>query len=582
MKYPKIKTMLVLSGFLALLSFGGLIFPYFRPGVPYTHDGNNHLVRFANYRVAVREGQFPPRFAPNLFNRYGYPVFNYNYPLANLLSLPLSFAGINYQLTFKLLMIGFFVLGGVGLWRWIELLGVKSRSAKLLALACFYSAPFTVNLIYVRGNIGEVMALNLLIWLFVLVERLRINKDKQNRKPVPLASIPKLKTLLFLMLGAFYILSHNVTVLFGTGIWLIYGFIRLRWNKSSKNRDKKISLSRPLRLIQEQAYLQLVLFLLAWIALGLWFWLPALWEKGEVVLDQVSLSQNFADHFPTASQLLFSPLEFGFSYPGSVDSLSFSLGLAGLLALISASWFVKKLKPAWRLIIGLSWLLILFQLSLTRSVWLLIPFGNYIQFPWRLSLFFVIFASSLVGFISQKKRVRWALLVVIAWQVVSVWKFSPVDYRNLKSIDYDANAESSTTLNENRVKGFEYSQIADWQPSPKILEGQGIIEVQNWRGSSRQYKLVLQQKSTIVEPTMKFAGWVTTANDQQVEYLDNPDILGRLAYQLPAGTYQIKSRFTQQTTARLVGNSVSALAWLTFIVFGLLRFKLLVPLKKNE
>ncbi len=36
-----------------------IIKPYFHAGFPYTHDGENHLARFANYKVAVREGQIP-------------------------------------------------------------------------------------------------------------------------------------------------------------------------------------------------------------------------------------------------------------------------------------------------------------------------------------------------------------------------------------------------------------------------------------------------------------------------------------------------------------------------------------------
>src|SRR5258708_7660284 len=77
---------------------------YFHAGVPYTHDGENHLARFANYILAVRERQIPPRFAPNLFDHYGYPVFNYNYPLANIFSVPFSYLHVHYEVTFKILM----------------------------------------------------------------------------------------------------------------------------------------------------------------------------------------------------------------------------------------------------------------------------------------------------------------------------------------------------------------------------------------------------------------------------------------------------------------------------------------------
>ena len=93
--------------------------PLFKSGMPYTHDGENHLARFANYYIALKEGQFPPRLAPNLMNRYGYPVFNYNYPLANILSVPLTVVKVNLEDTFKILTLLALGLGAIGTWFWL-------------------------------------------------------------------------------------------------------------------------------------------------------------------------------------------------------------------------------------------------------------------------------------------------------------------------------------------------------------------------------------------------------------------------------------------------------------------------------
>lgn len=90
---------------------------YLHPGIPYTHDGQNHVARFANYWSAIKEGQIPPRIAPHLFNHYGYPVFNYNYPLANILAVPLLALKLHPEVVFKLLMVGSFTLG---LWGYAE------------------------------------------------------------------------------------------------------------------------------------------------------------------------------------------------------------------------------------------------------------------------------------------------------------------------------------------------------------------------------------------------------------------------------------------------------------------------------
>ncbi len=48
------------------------ILPMFHSGFPFTHDGENHLARIANYAVALKQGQFPPRWAPTFWSS-GFP-----------------------------------------------------------------------------------------------------------------------------------------------------------------------------------------------------------------------------------------------------------------------------------------------------------------------------------------------------------------------------------------------------------------------------------------------------------------------------------------------------------------------------
>ena len=70
------------------------------------------------------------------------------------------------------------------------------------------------------------------------------------------------------------------------------------------------------------------------VLLSLWFWLPAIAEKSEVVLDTTSLSNNFKDHFVTLEQLVFSPLKFGYSYLSQIDSVSLSIGLTQVFTVV--------------------------------------------------------------------------------------------------------------------------------------------------------------------------------------------------------------------------------------------------------
>ena len=125
---------------------------------------------------------------------------------------------------------------------------------------------------------------------------------------------------------------------------------------------------------------------------------------------------------------------------------------------------------------------------------------------------------------------------------------------------YDLFPQSTSTLNENLPKGFTYLLIGDWQPAPSALVGEFTANVADWTGSRRYYHLNVTQDALVVEPTMYFPGWETTINGELIEYVDVSEAEGRLGYRLPAGEYEVETRFTQNTWPRMVGNSLSVLA----------------------
>lgn len=508
-----------------------LIWPYFQTGVPYTHDGENHLARFANYKVAVREGQIPPRFAPNLMNHYGYPVFNYNYPLLNILSLPLSVLNVHYEITFKLLMTLGLVMGAVGINLWLKSYAF-SRVSRWLAIGSYLLAPFTANLIYVRGNIGELWAMALFPWLLWLTSKLVADKKISWWLSVPLITT--------------FLLSHNVSVLFGGLLWFLYS-----WHRLGKNKQLWLAWLKPSLLA---------------VALSAWFWLPAMAEKSLIVLDETNLSQDFRQHFVEPGQLIFAPLEFGFSYLSRVDTLSFSVGLMTLMGLvISSLWLIKNFKLAatkkYRFLIIAGWLLLFFQTAWSSKFWGMLPLVNFIQFPWRLTLFLVILALPLVAWTASLNHwLRKLLLSLFLIQLVAIWRLQPADQLHKEVIAYDLFSQSTSTLNENLPKTFSYQEIADWAPEPKILTGEGSYTVEHWTGTNKKFKLSATTQLVMVEPTMYFTGWQTTANNQSIDYLPMEVTQGRIGYMLAPGEYQIETSFTQHTWPRLVGNSLSLLA----------------------
>lgn len=510
---------------------------FLHQGVPVTHDGNNHLVRFANYKIAMRELQIPPRLAPNLVNKYGYPVFNYNYPLANILSLPFSILNLHYELAYKIILSTFVFLAYVG-----ANLFLKSKrfgsTARFFALLVFALNPYILTSIIFRGNIGEIMSFGILPWIFYFLEKIKNNKNL----------IEKNSLLLTLSLTAL-LLSHNITAFFACillGFYLVFNYWKnyLAWRK--------------------------FLLSFAWaFAMALWFWLPAIMEKNLITLDGVDLTLHYYRHFPSLSQLLSIPIYFGYSYWGSVDSMSLGLGgLQLLLTFLALIYFLKrKTKKSLVFFIAL-FVLFLGQLPLARPLYDLIPFADFIQFPWRLALLFAIalLPVSALIFEGTRKSLRIVFFLLVFLQLIQFLKIKPIDYRHKDQIDYDADEGTTSVIQENMPKSFTYPYFEGKLEPIFILDGAGQVMVEDFYGSSRHYSLQLDEKSTIVESTAYFPGWETKVNGQKIIYSDDNVIKGRIAYSLDRGDYQVVTRFTQKTWPRLIGNGVSAAGLVAFVI----------------
>lgn len=551
---------LILLGVIVLLTLLN-VKAYFHAGVPDTHDGDAHLARFANYKIALRQLQIPPRFAPNLVNNYGYPVFNYNYPLANIVSVPFSVIGVPYTVTYKLLFSAMIMIGLWGLTKLLQHYKV-SFFGMVFAVGVFGASPFLTNLILVRGNTGEIMAWGLLPWLFYSIDLLdsRLKGQTVFDRQFWMTLTP----YLMLTLMSAFLLSHNVTVLFTMP--LLFAYALFKWGKN------------------KQKWLQLGLILAVSVGLTVWFWLPALAEKSLVTLDTVGAQHEFYRHFPTLTQLAFSPIQFGYSYFSTVDSMSFQIGFTQWMMLVAGFVFLIKSRVSLfhhsksKLLVFLTLFggtLILLQLRLSEPIWRMVPLANYIQFPWRLSIFVSLLIAVLSGLIfeSLPKAGRLLMISLLIIQILVLVHMTPHAYLDKQDIDYERYSQSTSTSHENTPKAFTYLGFSDWAPHPFILSGQAEYQVQHWTGSQRQYTLQVTERVTIAEPTMNFAGWQTTANGQRVEYINDDTIQGRIAYQLQPGEYQIQSQFTQWTWSRIVGNTMSLLTGVIVCSYGLLQFR---------
>src|SRR5512143_1821290 len=88
-----------------------------RSGLPRHTDLELHVFRAAEYGEVLRDGVLYPRWAPDFYYGYGYPIFNYYAPftyfLANVFDL---IPGIDTVTSVKLVILAAYALGAYGMY----------------------------------------------------------------------------------------------------------------------------------------------------------------------------------------------------------------------------------------------------------------------------------------------------------------------------------------------------------------------------------------------------------------------------------------------------------------------------------
>lgn len=337
------------------------MWPFFRHfSLPAGTDAELHIYRLAELSRLVRDGEFYPRWSPNFYFGYGYPIFNYYAPLAYYVGLLFDFLPVVGPVgaTKTVFVLGLY-LGALGMYgfgrdNW-------GRSAGLVCAALYTYAPYVQYVDpHARGVLAESFSLGLFpltLWAF---DRL-IHHANPGR------------WLAAALLMAGVVLAHNLLAMVWAGLllgWLVWQLFNPQLNKKGVARG----------------------FVAYGLGIGLsaFFWLPVLLERHEIVLTvvgELGSHFDFRQHFLSPAELLsFSSwLDWGASEPAYKLNLGVAQWVWGSLGFFLAVQTAVRQKNWQPLFLALSALLLVgLMLPISQKVWELIPVLPFIQFPWRL------------------------------------------------------------------------------------------------------------------------------------------------------------------------------------------------------
>ncbi len=499
--------------FLALIPAFIASLPLFGSKFIPTHDGEYHIIRFWQFFTMLSSGQWFPRWAPDLNNGLGIPLFTFNYPFPNYIGSFFHVFGLSFVDSFKWTM----ALGYLTAVVWCYLFIKKEFGMKtaVIATVIFSYVPYWFVDIYVRGSVGEVWALS-----FVMLA---------------LCALAYVKPRLFAFAVGALILSHNILAMI---------FVPVLCIAAAKTR-------------------KMLVYWAAGIGLSAYFWLPALLERAYVTgLNTV----DYRDHFPALVQMLFPSWGSGYSVPGLGDQMSFQIGIIPLLVLVTAGILVLKRT---KMSASVRWYSILALTGITVSaflmteyaafLWAALPFIRFMQFPWRLLSVFVIATPILAGLVTGKLP-KWGIILMLLSVLFAYHYARPVMYEMRTDAQYLENP-SFTSGTSSLGDMFQTVWLAGSPRKDTVFSGT-VTGVTKQAPTSYIFTVTASESAVFSAPVAYYPGWQARVDERQIAA--SPDANGLVSLSVPKGDHKIRiwlGRTPLQTAAAAISIlSLSALS----------------------
>lgn len=512
------------------------------PGLPITHDGQDHVARIANFYQNLVEGNLIPRWAANLNWGYGHPILEFLYPL------PSYFASFFHAIGFSLVDSAKIVYGlGMILSLFFMFLWLKQFLGKepaLLGAFLYAYAPYRLVDLYVRGDIGENLA-------FAFVPLVLYFAYKLYKRP----------DIKYSLLGAlslaFLILAHNAISLMLIPFIGTYGLILIFLSKNRQSLTIKL----------------LLLFVFGF-ALAAFFWIPALLE-GKFTLRNILTKGGYTTSFVSFKALIYGPWSYGQS-----GQFTQQLGIIQWLALLLAPvltiilWIKKDRNYLLVTACFIFTLLAIFlMLPVSSFIWARVILLQNFQFTWRFLAITVcttaVLAALIIYYLPKKWQLMTVLILIAVVLLVSKDYLKAKDYLYKPASFYTGIYYSTTDTGESSpiwsIRGMGHTAKAHLE----VLDGKATVKELKRTSTNHIYSVDVTKRTLFEENTLYFPGWEIKANNVPVNIqFQDMQYRGTMLFFLNKGSYVVKVSYSE-TKLRLTCDIISLISLIVLVgLFG--------------
>lgn len=503
--------------------------PFFNKGYFKTDDGEWAIIRLSEMNRELSDFQIPPRWSDFLNHGYGYPLFLFTYPLPYYIGNAFLIFGAGLTTSIKAIFILCSIFAALGMYFFTR--KYWGDWGAFLSSIFYITAPYRLVNLYIRGSIGESLALAIVPWLFLCLD----NIDKS-----------KFVKFFASILLALLVISHNISGLVFTGLLFIYFLVSF-----AKNKQKLINS---------------VVASIFGLLLSAYFWLPLFFEK-KYIFAGINQIANKSLHFVSISDLVFHNLTYSIKPPVFIGYLHLLILITSGVLLLLFKTLKQKFITGFFFIASLISLLFMFPQS--EFLWN-IPLASFIDFPWRLMMVVVFSVSVLSGSVNLSSHGKYICVILSIAAIILYIPLVSVSNRIYREDSYYQTNDATTTSNNELIPVWVLSRPTN-NPNSKVI---ALGDVNNIHYNSKEiaFDINSPQIQDIIINTIYFPGWIIKVNNNMVE-TKITDPQGLIQFTVEKGLSKVSGSFTK-TPIRVVSDYISIFSFvilLGYLFYGNLK-----------
>lgn len=526
--------------FAFLISFP-LIIPYLKPGFFPTHDGEWAVVRLSEMYREIKDLQFPARFSGYLNFEYGYPLFNFVYPLPYYIGLLFVFLKLGFVNSIKILFSLSIIFSAFSMFL-LSASVWKNKWAGIISAIIYTYAPYRIIDLFVRGSIGESLSFVLFPLILLFIKKLY--------------DYPKsyMNVIVVGFLYAFLITTHNVmTILFGIVVFII-ALVSLFYKKLN-------------------FLVSLIISLILALSMSAFFWIPAIFEKNLILLSKIPIADRSLN-FVKPEQLLIP--KWGYGVPIDTNGFGYQIGLPQILifCLVLVLVLMKKNKERQ---VGLFLVLSTIGVSLllfspSSFVWRYTPLLAEINYPWIMLGIIIFLISLIAGFLTKFGKIFTFISAILAVSAIIFFlpHAKPEQFVNRGDDYYLTN--QATTTSSNELMPLWVRKLPDKKADKKVETLKGNIENLSFNSKKINFSLDLPVGEKVKINTIYYPGWSLYVDGKKAN-IDYDNQYGLMILNMKEGKHLVSGVFSE-TPLRLTSNLISLGSIFIAVVFLILNFKI--------